>query len=125
MPLMLHFRVIASIWLLLGLLGLVLSIRECLRLLQVGESLADNAVESTFIAFGFCALAITTSIGFFRTRRWVRYIGSITAILFGFYCLSIIAMTGIEFGVLVYGMSWLGMAFMIYTLTVICAHGRQ
>ena len=116
---MIHYRIIGMIWLLFGVVGVVLCVHECLRLLQMGELLEDNAVVSCYIGFGFCALAAMTSIGILRAKAWARFIMSTVAILLGLYLFSFLAMVGLEFGVLDYALSWFGIAFVAYTLTVI------
>jgi hypothetical protein len=116
---MTHYRIIGSVWLLFGVIGLALSLIECLRLLHMGVSLTDGAVVSTFIGSGFCAFAAATSVGLFRAKRWARIVVSIVAVLLCLYCLSFIAMVALEFGVLTYTAAWLGVAFAAYTLTVI------
>jgi hypothetical protein len=117
---MTHYRIIGSIWLLFGVIGLVLCFIECLRLLLMGESLTGGDVVSTLIGSGFCALAVATSMGLFRARGWARIVVSIVAVLLALYCLSFLVMVGLEFGVLAYISSWLGVAFVAYTLVVIC-----
>jgi hypothetical protein len=85
----------------------------------MGNALTGGDVVSTFIGSGFCAFAAATAVGLFRARRWARIVVSIVAVLLGLYCLSFLAMVGLDFGVLAYTTSWLGVAFVAYTLTVI------
>ena len=116
---MTHYRIIGSVWLLFGVVGLACSVIECLRLLHMGDTLTGGAVVSTFIGSGFCALATVASVSLFRARSWARIVVSIVAVLLGLYCFSLLAMVGLEFGAWVYIASWLGVAFVAYTLTVI------
>jgi hypothetical protein len=102
-----------------GLVGFVWSIVECVRLLRLGDPLTGGGVISTFIGMGFCILAATTAMGLFRANRWARVVASIIAVLLGLYCLSFLAMVGTEFGVIAYAASWIGVAFVAYTFTVI------
>jgi hypothetical protein len=116
---MTHYRIIGSIWLLFGISGLALSAIECARLLRVGDLLTDGATVSTFIGSGFCALAAAASVGLLRAKRWARIVFAIIAVLFGLYCLSFLAMVGLEFGAVTYALFWLGVAFVAYTLIVV------
>ena len=116
---MAHYRIISSVWMLFGVAGFILSAVECIRLLRLGDSLNSGAVLSTFIGVGFCALASMTAIGLFRARAWARIVASIIAVLLGLYCLSFLAMVGTRFGAIAYAASWLGVAFVAYTFTVI------
>jgi hypothetical protein len=116
---MIHYRIIGSIWLLFGVIGLALGVLECLRILHMGLSMTDGEFVSTFIGSGFCAFAAATAVGLFRASRWGRIVVSILAVLLGLYLLSFLAMVGLGFGPLAYAASWLGLAFVAYTLTVI------
>jgi multisubunit Na+/H+ antiporter MnhG subunit len=116
---MAHYRIIGSVWLLFGVSGLALSAIECVRLLGMGDRLTDGATVSTFIGSGFCVLAATASVSLLRGRSWARVVFAIIAVLLGLYCLSFLAMVGLEFGVLCYVLCWLGVAFVAYTLTVV------
>ena len=85
----------------------------------MGDPLTGGAVVSALIGSGFCALTAITAIGLFRARGWARAIATIVALLLGLYCLSFLAMVGWEFGPVAYAASWIGIAFVAYTLTVI------
>jgi hypothetical protein len=116
---MTHYRIIGSIWLLFGLAGFSLTAIDCLRLLRMGEPLTGGAAVSDFIGSGFCAIAAAASVGLRRGRRWARVVSGLIAVLLGLYCLSFLAMVGLEFGAFTYALCWLGLAFVAYALTVL------
>ena len=114
-----HYRIIASIWFLFGVVGLAFNAIECVRLMRFGDPLNGGGIFSTSIGLAFCLLAAATAIGLFRARDWARTVVSTVTVLLGLYCLSFIAMVGLEFGAIAYAASWLGLALVAYSCIVI------
>ena len=114
-----HYWIISCFWLFLGIAGLVFSGIECVSLLRLGDSLSDGSVISTLIAGSFCMLATFGAVGLLRMRRWSRDMMPILASLLCLYLLSFLGMVAMEFGVVAYISSWLGVVFVVDTLWVI------
>jgi predicted small integral membrane protein len=119
---MIHHRIIASVFFLLGAIGLAITAFEDMRMLRLGRSLGSDGATLTFIFLGLCAFTTATAIGLFRSRRWARITAQIAAVLLGLYCLSFIEMAGLSFGIVPFAAGWLGVAFVVYTITVFCIH---
>jgi hypothetical protein len=116
---MIHYRMIASVWLLIGVLGFITSLLDCFRLFRAEVSLVSGDMIWTFIIVAFCALVTVVAMRLFRARKWARIVISVLAMLLCFYSLLFIKLAGLRWGVAIYCTAWFGVAFVIYTLAVI------
>lgn len=116
---MVHYRILAFVWLIFGVAGSVLSAVECSQLLRQGDALSSGAVVSTLIVLVFCAFSATTGFRLLRPKRWAQVVISILASLLILYCLLFLAMVGLRFGVIALGASVLGLILGCYSLVVV------
>ena len=112
---MIHFRIIASVWVLFGAAGVFACSAEGFRLLPRGAEFDGGAFASLLIALAFCLFAIAIGLGLFRARRWATVCVRVVAVLLSLYCLSFVLMSHLNF-------AWVGLfgvAFAAYSLYVV------
>jgi hypothetical protein len=111
---MIHFRIIASIWVLFGAVGALACARDALGL-SSGEEFDGGAVASLLLALPFCLSTVVIGLGLYRARRWAVICTRFVAALFLLYCLSFVLMSHFSF-------AWaglIGVAFAVYSLYIV------
>jgi hypothetical protein len=112
--LMIHLRIIGSVWVLFGATGALACIAEGFGLLR--EARFDGgAFASLLIALPFCLFAVATGLGLLRARRWATICVRVVAVLLLLYCLSFVLMSHFSF-------AWVGLfgvVFAAYSLYVV------
>ena len=112
---MIHFRIIAPVWMLFGAVGAIACARDALRIVSHGSQFDGGALASLVVALSFCLSGLVIGLGLLRARRWAVICIRIVAILFLPYCLSFLLMSHFSF-------AWIGLfgvAFAAYTLYVV------
>jgi len=119
---MLHLRIVSIVWLGFGILGACASIFDLVR--NIVEHAFASAIESDFIALGFCLAATFAGYGVFRQRRWARLVCCIVGVVLLLYALSYFLMVGLEFGIFSFTLICAAGVFSVYSIIAAMRYGR-
>ena len=119
---MLHLRIVSIAWLALGILGACASLFDLAR--NIAADAFAGAIESDFIALGFCVAAAFAGYGVFRQRCWARVVCVSVGVVLLLYAMSYFLLVGLDFGMFSFALICAAAVFSVYSIFTTVRYGR-